>query len=363
MSKLSYLSRSFTYTAGKPIKFNPWVPERGPTGRRNMILGLLLKVSYSVDVATAVIQGEDLARLFFNIRISSHGGDRWNLPGEASRMMSQILLGPARFHESADVAVATPSTGEYALYIPFAKPYAHRAYDFAIGADALREVEITCPSQADLDLGTSAVTVNAATSYSVLALTREVEGVEFPMFDVISETAMETLTQGTIHLAGGYLAEAFAYAAGTPGGAAMTNWTEHRLQGLLNDPLGAHDWKFMYNLRNQAAPNLQSTPGTNVWNDPVRNDRARIVHMLPGMGDDKLVDHPFIPGSLTVKATNSVADVKIAHRAIYPTPAAESRRVGKAWGVSKVRVKTKNKTRRGVGQWGAKAAFMPLQGE
>jgi hypothetical protein len=363
MSKHLYLSRSFAYTAGKPIKFNPWVPPNGPTGRRNMILGLLLKVSYSIDVGTAVIQGEDLARMFFNIKISTVGGDRWNLPGEASRMMSMILMGPQRFHESADVAVATPSTGDYALYIPLAKPYAHRWYDFAVPADVLREVEITCPSQSDLDLGTSTTTINAATMYSILAVTREVDAVEFPMFDVVAESAMETLTQGTIHVGGGYLAEAFAYASGTPGGAAMTNWTEHRIPQILPDSLQDDDWKFLYNLRNQAAPNDDGTPGTELWNDPVRQNRARIVHLLPGFGDDKLVDHPFVGGSLTVKATNSVADVRIAHRIIYPTPEAEVRKVGRERKVRTLRVKTKGKTRRGVKAWGPLAAFMPMSGE
>ena len=363
MSKSLYLSRTFQYAASKPLKWNNWVPAHGPTGRRNMILGLLLKCSYNVDVATAVIQGEDLARLFFNVRVSTKGGDRWNLPGEGSRIMSNVLMGPMRSFEGADVAVATPSTGEHALWIPFAKPFARRWYDFAIAADVLREVEITCPSQADLDLGTSAVTINAATSYSILAVCREADAVEIPMYDVIGETAMETLTQGTIHVGGGYLAEAVAYAAGTPGGAAMTNWTDHRIPSLLNDPLLAADWKFLYNLRNSAAPQDDATPGTELLNDPVKQNRARIVHLPGGYGDDKLVDLPFVSGALIVKATNSVADVKIAHRVIYPTPENERRFVASAHRVAKGRIKTAGKTRRAPQDWGKKAPYMPWSGK
>lgn len=363
MSKHMYLSRSHTYSAGKPIKFNPWVPPNGPTGRRNMILGLLLKCSYNIDVAAAVLQGEDLARLFFNIRVSTVGGDRWHLPGEASRIMSTMLVGPSRFHESADVPIAAGNVGEYALWIPFEKPSAHRSYDFAIAADVLREVEIVCPSQTDLDLSGAGVTINAATSYSILAVTREVDGVEFPMWDVVGETAMETTTQGTIHVGGGMLAEAFAYASGSPGGASMANWTEHRIPQILPDPLLDDDWKFLYNLRNRAAPNDDGTPGTELWNDPFRQNRARIVHMLPGYGDDKLVDHPFVGGSLQIKATNSVADVRIVHRVIHPTPAAEVRKVGTERKVRSLRVKTKGKTRRGVKAWGPLGAFLPMSGE
>lgn len=363
MSKSKYLSRTFNYAASKPLKWNNWIPAQGPTGRRNMVLGLLLKCSYSVDVATAVIQGEDLARLFFNVRISTHGGDRWNLSGEGSRIMSAVLTGPLRSFEGADVPVATPSTGEHALWIPFAKPFTRRWYDFAIGADVLREVEVTCPSQADLDLGTSAVTVNAATSYSVMAVTREADSIEIPCYDVVGETAMETLTQGTVHVGGGYLAEVLAYASGTPGGAAMTNWTEHRIPSLMNDPLIAADAKFFYGLRNSAAPQDDATPGTAILNDPIAQNRARVVHMLDGYGDDKLLDHPFIAGSIVVKATNTVADVKLMHRVIHPTPDSERARVARDWKVQKGRVKTAGKTRRNPQAWGAKSRYMPWSGE
>src|SRR5688500_2645889 len=98
-----YKSEVKTWNAsGGDNYFFDWIPREGPNGGRNMIDGFQLVVDGQVDVATAVIQGEDLARMWGRILVEQVDGvKRWNLPGDASRVASYLLAGPDRYSEHA----------------------------------------------------------------------------------------------------------------------------------------------------------------------------------------------------------------------------------------------------------------------
>lgn len=363
-----YKSAQYDWSTGKDQEFKPWVPAKGPTGRRNVIRGLLLHAVVDVDVATAAIQGEDLAKLFQRITIRDLGGVRWDLTGEESRLMAAVLLGNQGFEEHADVGTGNGTVVEFTLYIPFEKMFARRGYDFAIAADVFGETNVLMPTDGTLDIGTSAVTINSGT-YKIWAYCREegdldkdgkLVGVEFKQRDVFKSKRWESDEEATIVVNGGYLAECFAYKTGASGGASMANMTAHQIEGIHRVSVDDAVMKHQYSLTRGGMPNGDGTIGEEVSSHPVRANQVRMLHTPPP--DCKLRDLPFVAGSATVRATNSVTDPSLVYRIIKPKSASEAAAVSKLHGISKLRVKTAGKTQRGLGAWDGDGVFMPVVG-
>ena len=206
-----------TFSGANKITFPPLVPAQGPTGRRNVITHMLFEATLdNVTVATATIEGEDLAKLFDLVTIKDVGGVRVQLPGEAMRHAAAFLLGPARFHEGADTGTGAPLTAfDYAIAWPFSKPYNRRPHDTAIGADVMGDIEIRMPSQSTLDLGSSAVTLTQIT-VKLIAVTREEDSAEFKVRDIWDLKAMDSLTIGKVDIQEAYLDALLAYRAQAP---------------------------------------------------------------------------------------------------------------------------------------------------
>lgn len=351
-----------SFASGGTITFDPWVPVRGPTERRNVLLGILFKVTLTqVDVATAVVQGEDLIKLWPNVKIRDMGDVRVNGSGQFLRHMAHLLSGPQRWHESADLAVAAPQTTEteFQWYWPLAKPFERRPEDYGIGADVMGDIVIQTPTQDTLDIGSSAVTLDDLT-YKAIAIVREEDTIEQKMRDVVDEESMRNVTQHTLRGEGRYLTEALAYADGASGGAAMTNWTAHRISGgILPEDIQAHEMLQMYRYWRNAGDH-GTTPGAELYNDPFLLARARVLWMnRPGA---KLVDHPFIEKGVLLRASNSVGDVQIGTRYLEPTHPDIEAHLESLYGIRTWRAKTANKTRRNPSDWGAKYRFINKSG-
>lgn len=313
-------SLSESYSAGNEIRFSPeFIDTLGPTGKRNIVSMLALEVSYDLDIATAALQGENMANFFSNIRILDNQGVRRQLSGPALRVMNQAMQGAQSFLEHADEGIGTGSTGTYVLEIPFADFRAKEdGSDFGIPAELIREISVTCGTASDLSLGTSAVTINAATSVICRAYCKEQNQPTLKARDIIAEAQMRTTTESThqIGSTGGFVDLILAYKNGDAL-TDMSGWTSHRCEPF-HQRVETAAKKVRDYARNRGIAHNGVTPGGLLYNDPVMlaTPKAVVVYETAGKAP-KLLDHRFAK-SFTVVATNSVASSQLCYRAILP---------------------------------------------
>lgn len=298
------------------------------------------------------------------LRISDIGGERLNLTGQELRLMSYMLDYPWNIHESADISTGSPTTGEFSIYIPFAKPLALRPYDFSIPADVMSNVELTMHTDTSLDIGSSAVTGGSSTVFKFFAMTHEEDTVEFKMRDQIFAKAMEAQTQGTWDVNGGYLAELLAYADGASGGASMANFTAHRIDGIQPDELEDFEMIQIFRLLRGSADN-GTTPGGEVFDSPFTTStpHARAVHIPHPKC--KLSDLPYVSKSALIRVTTGVASSILVGRNIMPRNQVVDTHTARLYKVapSSLRAKTDGKSRRARSSWGPRFKFITASGK
>lgn len=348
---------------GSPLTWNPWVGVKGPTQRRQMIDTLIIEADYDVTVATAVMQGENVPWLFANVIVEQHGHTRWKLPGDGSRAMSQKLLGPARFEEHADIGIGANATGTARMVIPLAKPLEHNPKDWALPAELFQKLTLTTPTSAQLSFGSSAVTINSVT-YRVRAECREESKLKFHAVDEIGEVQMQSTSQIDLDLGVCLPAEILAY---KPGDALtdMSNWTSHKISELQPDDEAYGVKKAAYVRRVGAAHN-GTTPGGELYNDPIITDKVRVVYEAGrNATPPKIPDHPYVDAAMRIDATNTETDVKLLYRVIVPKKAAV---IGRALGIHKKGANAANNLviagTKGKGDpkaFGLYAQFMPME--
>lgn len=357
-------SKSQPFSAGRTLTWNPWVGALSSSGRRNTLRGVLLQASYQVDTSAAgILAGEDLAKFFKQITINDVAGMRRHVSGEGARIMGYLTLGAARMAEMADIAASqTDNTGNAFLYVPFEHEYARGTYDCLLPADLLRTIQILCPDQTTLDL-VAGTTIDSV-DYTVWADVREDdnvdEAVSFFSRDIVSETIMETATQGQLELNGALLAEAVAYSPGADGGASMANWTSHQLIGVEDEPITAAVRLQEYRFSRAAGDNLAATQSAEVRLDPITAGRAAIVHLPPR--DFRMSDLPFVKRALKLTAVNSVTTPTLLVRTIEPDDGKSIRQVAQAYGAKKFYARTAGKTARDIKGHGQVGAFLPKKG-
>ena len=354
MGLLRYYSeaKSWSGTSQGDREFFDFVPREGPNMGRVVIDGFWVYASYDITVATAVIQGEDLARVFGQIIVEKRDGmKRWNLPGDATRIATYAFLGADRFSESADVAVASNNTGLYGLYVPMSKPLIHTPEDFALPADEFGKVVIRDVPPADLDIGTSDATIVSITYYVVVDAHEEFD-LQFHCDDVV-KADLFTSTSETVLQCGGKLQDLLIFARGASGGASLANFTNVRIdepRGLLQQSLRT-ELQREYRFKRRAVNNLNSTMGGEVRADPFANNQALAVLLhdeRTSAWDGQFVDR------LKLNMTNSVASCYAITRTHKPHSKDVIRDVAAAYGLAQAEqlgVKTKAKTKTSIMDW------------
>lgn len=304
-----FKSGAQAWVAGQGLVFNNWIDAEGPNGRRNIIKGFkLCFVDSSIDVATAAIQGEDIARLFARILVEQvEGLPRVNnVRGDAMRQLSYHMNGAARFMEHGDVAIGCATDVDASLYVPMEKEFAYKeGMDFSMPAEVFKAITLTCPTQAELDLGISAVTINSGTYY-IIALVEE-EGPEYIKVyaeDQIREFTFSTAVQGTLPV-GGLLAESTLYERGASGGVDVSSsLTGVLLDGIYKQSLRPNlDLAVIYGQRRLSSTSLGSTVGADVYTDP--HTSLRGVPMYTPQAGAKMRNLPFVSGTLLCTLVNS----------------------------------------------------------
>lgn len=345
-------NKNWSGTNAKDNEFFDFIPRVGPNGGRYIIDGFWLHASYDITVATAVIQGEDMARLFGGVIVEKRDGmKRWNLPGDASRIACYNFLGADRVSESADIAVASNNLGLYSMYIPMSKPLMHTPEDFALPADEFGKLVIRDVPAADLDIATSDATINSIVYY-VWVDGHEEQDLQFHVDDVVKQDLFTSTTE-TVAQIGGRVQDLLIYARGASGGAAMTNFTDIRIEEptsmmpltLKTELLKEQRYK------RRAANNLNSTMGGEIHADPFATGQAVPVILhdeRTSCFDGRYVDR------MRLNMTNTVASCYAITRAIKPKSKDQMREIAAAYGLEsaeQLSVKTKAKTRTSIGDW------------
>lgn len=266
-------SELYAYQSGGKFQVKDHVQGRAPDGSRNVIHGVWINFTGTCTVATAALQGEDVARIFGLIQFHEKGGVlRVNAYGDQLRAFNFQLLGPEKVIEHGDVAVGAAQAISAWIYVPLAKPYEYRPKAYATGADEFLMMEVTMPTASDLSLGTSVVSAIAGNYYVVYDVHPE-HSVEAKLKDCISFVAFTTTDQCRVPLKG-KPRDLIIHQRGAEGGTALTAMTSVRLDEYGMTPLARADLLVKYTVERGIAPGLSSTQGAELRSDPFRVGRA-----------------------------------------------------------------------------------------
>lgn len=360
-----YRSPSQSFVADGPLSFKQFVPNRGPTGGRNVIDGfeLVIQATDITQAATAV-EGEDLYRMWKRIRVNQVGGiTRWNLRGDESRVMLYMLEGAERVREHADMAVAANQNLEFSCYIPMTKRFAKRGTDFALPADLFEEVLIECASLSEVSVGGGTTTVTAAVYY-VIAHTHEEHEVQIHVEDVVGATNFPS-TAGCNIKASGRLQDLIIFARGANGGAAASTFTSLRIDEIMPLDLVRDRELQRPFLRDRFNSENATTDGNPVRNDPVGEDRA--VPVLWCDQETKVFDGP-VMDDVVLTTTSTLASMIALHRVVKPLRPDVANAVARRYRVpaGAFSVKTHGKTKKNAGSdWKRREGqlqYMPQKG-
>jgi hypothetical protein len=333
-------------TPGTPITFSPWVPAFGPTGRRNVIDFIEVQVTPSdISFTSAGLEGEDIWRLVERAEVVQVDGvKRINLQGDELRNYCYQVMGADRVPEYADIGTGSnQALGPYVFPLPLEKRYARRPKAFSLPAELLQEVVITTPQLGATGLGVGGGTVAVAgMSFTLLAHCHEEGSVELKQVDKVSSELFQG-TGGTTLTIGGRLHGLFLMARGASGGASLTSsFTDIVIDGLLPQAMNRIDLMHEYLRDRGAAPNLPSTDGTAVHNDPV--GQGRVVPIVNATEDTSSFDGALFDLAM-VKTTMSQSSMLAVKRVVLPESAELKRAVEARHGIapSEWRAKTISK--------------------
>lgn len=356
-----YKSETKSVSAGQLLTMPNWVPEMGPNGGLLKIHHLeIIVTNADINVATAVIQGEDVWRALGTQFVVEQldGKKRWNMPGDAVRLAVHQYDGPQRVPEFADVAASANQSVEWVFQVPLAKRHTFDEGDFAMLAAVFKHVSFVAPTGAFLSLGTSVVTIDQPWNYTIIAWCDEAHPGEVPFLseDECSTTDFSTLTQQRLSVEG-RLHDLQLYQAGANGGGSLANLTDVRIDGILPQVMTRAELREAY-LYQRLIDNQTFTY------EPVADNRVLPVLWAGNRahgGKTSAVDEPIV-GSCLVRLTNTVANLVAIHRVVTPKSAANAAMIARKFGAADLHVASAAKTKRNPGAWGdVNAAFLPMK--
>lgn len=226
----SEMGNTYNNMAGTVTRAN-WMDAKGPNGGRNVIDYFYLVVTGTITVAAANWAGEDVARLFSQIRVEQKDGThRWAIAGDLTRIASFACLGADQVNEHADVAIGAAAPIFHVYTLPMRKPFAHTEGDFSLPVEEFKQITADWNSLAGAGAAAT-LTVPSFQAY-VLADIREEMDLRLKNVDQVQQFDATSLTEMTIEV-NGKLHDLIFHAAGNDGGASLANLTDARIDGYV----------------------------------------------------------------------------------------------------------------------------------
>lgn len=270
-----YKSETRTVVIGSPMEFGAFVPPRGPTGGRNVIDKFEICVAGTITVATLAWQGEDVPRIFQNVRVEDRSGKaRWSLSGYKTRITSILLNGIEEHMEHTDVAIGAAQAVDLRQLVPMTKPMIVRGKDFALPSDLLGKISLDFASYAGAATSTTVLSAATLTCY-VLAHCHEEHAVEFKAEDTVKSVDFNSNTQAKLAPAGA-IHDLFVVKESTgAGGDVITAITDARIDALGAPTLTRLDLVSAFTRKRKLGNSaFGATPGAERFLDPVRSGMA-----------------------------------------------------------------------------------------
>lgn len=338
--------------AGEAVFDNSFIPDQGPNGGVMVIDRIIENGLMNLTAATAVIQGEDLYRVFRYTTLTMVDGEKRvdAVPGDALRLINFAHLGAEATIEHQDFAISTGNVTVTAV-VPLAKPFAFEPDDYSLPAYLMREHRIGMAQSTDLSLGASVVTVNSG-SYWLIAECREEFGAIEHAVDCWSVQEFDTSTSGTIPV-NGRAQDLYLFVKGASGGASLANVTDVFIPNIYAQPLLKHDLQQAYARARGQATNSFSTVGDPRSTDPfVASASGTLRAIAPLLCEgDKAHDAPE-SRTIQVKCTlGGALSLLMVVRATKRITAAHTALVKRMHRTNGMQVKTSGKTRRGTHEW------------
>lgn len=286
-----YKSKTLAWSTpgnGDYVWDNSFIPVQGPNGGINVIDRIVVHGAVNRTVGTAVLLGEDAYRIARRTTITQKDGEKRfsDVFGDACRLISYAHNGSASTHEHQDEAVDT-SDMNVTVALPLAKIYSHSEDDTSLPAWMLDEVRVAQPTNADLSIGTSVVTLVTGTFW-LIAECHEERTPVLHAVDSWTQNDTETTTAGTIQV-NGRLKDLYLMVRGATGGASLANITDAKIDQLQQSPLlRMPDLNQIYNRARGGATNLFSTKGNPLRTDPFQvsdSGTMRALAVLLATGD------------------------------------------------------------------------------
>ncbi len=359
----SDFTNTITTLQGQTLNIANWIDREGPNGGRNVIDQIDVYAIGSFTVATADLQGEDVARIASRVCVEQlDGTQRWNLPGDQSRIASYGMLGADRVFEHVDLAIAVGTVVKYCWQIPLAKPWTHTGGDYSLPVDEFKQVSIDLNSLAGIATGSTVLTVPSLTFYAVAHVREELDVVLHCVDQVISED-FKTTTQGTFEIAA-RLQDFYVHVAGTSGGASLAAITDIRVDGFM-PLLSLFDLQTRYRNVRRGAPNLSTTQAAEVRSDPFLSATPKSLALLVHGSETSPWTGKLWSQKMKVDVGTGVASSRAIMRKTTPLSQEARNRAMAMYGLQPgdLRVKTAAKSSRNPADWPAVVRpWLPLKG-
>lgn len=318
-----FKSPAQAWVSDATLDFKKFIETRGPRGGRMVIDTLILHAEFSLTIAAATAQGEDFYRMFRKVTVEEINGVRRlnEVTGDALRLISYAHMGSDETVEHADFAAGGPTTVNFTCAIPISKRYAHEPGDYAMAAEMLERVSITCAAETDIELGAVAATIHSGTYWVIAECHEEWDLVQHLQDEwVVRPFAAASTAEQELNFSKGRIQDLYLYVRGADGGQTLANLTDVYIEHLMPRALRKDpDLKQHYARARGEAQNFLTTTGGAKTTCPFVGSTLRAVAVLLSTGT-KSFEGPERT-QVQVKLTNSAdlpAAASIVARIVYP---------------------------------------------
>lgn len=143
----------------------------GPNGGRMVIDFALLAIEGTITVATAALDGKDVPNIVSSLSVEQKDGVMRTAPitGRGHRVVSHLYGDTSRYPEHANLAVGAAQAVALRLPIYFAQPGAARPFDYSLGCEVIKRIQVTTSTLA------GAVPAGGTSVLSAASLTAQIE--------------------------------------------------------------------------------------------------------------------------------------------------------------------------------------------
>jgi hypothetical protein len=351
-------TKQWINNANSPLEFGTTSMgnKRGPNGGRLVMLRAILHGSFVLDVAGAVMQGEDRYRLARTIDVDTQkDGKRYNnVPGDAQRVFLYGSEGGDVTKEHADLAIANDQSVSVSIAIPFARRNMHTPEDYSLAAELMTRIKIGCAVASECSLGASAVVIDSGNYYIVYECVEEHDIIYHAVDEVRVQNFESTTTTETQLNVNGRLQELFLYVRGADGGASLANLTK----AWIKEPkwvapelnVSPDLAEFYARQRNEVSGGISAT-GAAMRTNPFTGSTLRAVAVLMTTGT-RAFDQPYTETVIVQTEHTLGATLTMIARVAKPRTAETFDLLKKNWKLKGIwRVKTEAKSMQHPNAW------------